>query len=521
MITDRETNFVYFSSLIRKDARYSSFWKRLERVLSEKKIRYSFIENTRDIWCRDYMPVQTGVNKFIQFDYFPDYCLSPKYIAKLTIQSDVRLNHPMDAKHVELVIDGGNIVKSASHIILTEKVLKDNPKFSKESILAILKKELQIEHIHLIPQVPYDITGHADGMVRFMNDSDLLVADYSGGSKSWKARMDKALEKTGLNIIPFPAETTNEKNEDGDYTAKGVYINFMQIGNYILLPQFGLNMDEIALDYTKQLYPHDEVIPIDSNEIALDGGVLNCISWNVQTITNINKLKMTQEELEELQRFDALIKEQSKEELKGAERMLKSPVSWEQARDQTHRIQKEVREIRKLRLRELLKLNDLKTEDTLVQRFDEIAKLLFSEYHIEKGEDRYDFLEIEFYYYTKQHKDIITYPRNVEAGEWFFHTSGVDITFESKCNDVEIKPGVRTPENDYFGGILIRSLLKNNAEAITGPQKCTWVLFDSFDALSEPHKEKWPLIVGNRKKKCSITKTQRWIPYKEETLENR
>jgi agmatine deiminase len=77
MITDIETNFVYFSSLIKKDARYSSFWKRLESVLSEKKISYSFIENTRDIWCRDYMPVQTGVNKFIQFDYYPDYCRHP------------------------------------------------------------------------------------------------------------------------------------------------------------------------------------------------------------------------------------------------------------------------------------------------------------------------------------------------------------------------------------------------------------------------------------------------------------
>jgi agmatine deiminase len=153
----------------------------------------------------------------------------------------------MNSKHVKLVIDGGNIVKSASHVILTGKVLKDNPKFGKESILAILKEELQTEHIHLIPQVPYDITGHADRMVRFMSDADLLVADYSGESKSWKARMDKALEKTGLNIIPFPAETVNEKNEDGDYTAKGVYINFMQIGNYILFPQFGLNMDELKI----------------------------------------------------------------------------------------------------------------------------------------------------------------------------------------------------------------------------------------------------------------------------------
>ena len=45
----------------------------------------------------------------------------------------------------------------------------------------------------------------------------------------------------------------------------------MQLEDYILFPQFGLNMDEIALDYTKDLFPHCEVIPINSNEIALDG----------------------------------------------------------------------------------------------------------------------------------------------------------------------------------------------------------------------------------------------------------
>ena len=126
------------------------------------------------------------------------------------------------------------------------------------------------------------MTGHADGMVRFMNDTDLLVADYSNESKSWQDKMNKALENISLNIIPFPAEFVDEKNDDGDYTAKGIYINFMQLEDCILFPQFGLNMDEVALDYAKDLFPYCEVIPINSNEIALDGGVLNCITWNIK-----------------------------------------------------------------------------------------------------------------------------------------------------------------------------------------------------------------------------------------------
>lgn len=41
--------------------------------------------------------------------------------------------------------------------------------------------------------------------------------------------MDKALDKTGLNIIQYPAKTTEERNQDGDYTAKGTYINFYNL----------------------------------------------------------------------------------------------------------------------------------------------------------------------------------------------------------------------------------------------------------------------------------------------------
>lgn len=282
MITDKDTDFVYFSSLIKELDQYTPFWKRLNTILTEKKINYGFIENTRDIWCRDYMPIQLNVNQFVQFEFFPDYYLSPQYISKLTIPSEVRTNEKKDLKYINLVIDGGNFIKSTSDVILTEKVLKENHRLSKEAIITLLKKEIHLDNIYLIPQLPYDITGHADGMVRFISNTDLLVADYSNESKSWRTRMDKALDKTGLNIIQYPAKTTEERNQDGDYTAKGTYINFLQFENYILLPQFGLDTDDLAFIRTKELFPNYQVIPVNSNEIATNGGVLNCITWNIK-----------------------------------------------------------------------------------------------------------------------------------------------------------------------------------------------------------------------------------------------
>lgn len=42
-------------------------------VLHKSNVKYAFLKGTKDIWCRDYMPVQTESGKFIQFKYNPSY----------------------------------------------------------------------------------------------------------------------------------------------------------------------------------------------------------------------------------------------------------------------------------------------------------------------------------------------------------------------------------------------------------------------------------------------------------------
>jgi hypothetical protein len=141
-----------------------------------------------------------------------------------------------------------------------------------------------------------DISGHADGMVRFLDDKTLLVSDYSYYPSFWKKKMDEALNKTGLKIIPFPSADYQEKNEDGDYTAIGIYINFAQIGKNILFPIFELPEDIEALDCIKTLYPGCNIIPVNSRDIAQGGGVLNCITWNIKIVPTMTLSKQVKKE---------------------------------------------------------------------------------------------------------------------------------------------------------------------------------------------------------------------------------
>jgi len=121
------------------------------------------------------------------------------------------------------------------------------------------------------------------------------------------------------------------------------------------------------------------------------------------------------------------------------------------------------------------------------EAFASIAQDLLTHYIIQKGEAKYRITDIEFYLYHDGHKDIITYPRICTAGSWFFHSSGVDITFESDVFFPKNSKKPRLTSNAFFGGILIRGIEKivpgGKNEPIKGPMLSCDELFDQFDAF--------------------------------------
>jgi hypothetical protein len=131
------------------------------------------------------------------------------------------------------------------------------------------------------------------------------------------------------------------------------------------------------------------------------------------------------------------------------------------------------------------------TEDNANERFEEIANALFHNYEIKKGDKKYDFVELEFYCYSDEHKDIMTYPRDTAVGEWFIHYSGEDIAFKSKKEDkTNINPKHKDVEiNVSGGGILIRIIQEkvnpddpDNPKRTSGPDFTFCALFDHIDS---------------------------------------
>jgi hypothetical protein len=118
-------------------------------------------------------------------------------------------------------------------------------------------------------------------------------------------------------------------------------------------------------------------------------------------------------------------------------------------------------------LQEPLKVLEKSCPDACFKR---IAEELINNYCINCDGKEFYLAEIEFYYYQNNSKGIMKEPWNMvtyartgkNAGELFFHLSGVDICFDSSYENGSAQ----------FGGILIRSVIDEENKLFTGPLNC-------------------------------------------------
>jgi len=89
---------------------YTDFLNKINIVLMSNHVSYQFLWGTKDIWVRDFMPVQAGQNKYVQFVYDPDY-LKGKWSYLKSDPWKVTVNLDIAPLRSNLVIDGGNVIR--------------------------------------------------------------------------------------------------------------------------------------------------------------------------------------------------------------------------------------------------------------------------------------------------------------------------------------------------------------------------------------------------------------------------
>lgn len=278
MITDHQTNTVYFSNLVPED--FPKQFDELTRIIEASGYRVKLLAETYDYYCRDYMPVQVAENDFVQFVFRPKAYFDKKQYGEITNPVLTGLvNHLHPPRYSPLILDGGNVIKAKDKVLVTDRVFKDNLyQFGSETgIINQLEKDLKCKVI-IIPEYPNEMTGHADGLIRFIDDETVFINEtYAEPEKDWLDNFLCTLTENNLLHIKLPCPMNGKQ-----ITAEGLYINYLHVGNLVVVPQFKRKEDKIALQTFNEIFGNIySVVPFDARWIAKHGGVLNCVSWTI------------------------------------------------------------------------------------------------------------------------------------------------------------------------------------------------------------------------------------------------
>lgn len=284
MITDIETNKVFLSEVLQTDQRFANTCLEITEILQAFQVNFEFLANTRDIWARDYMPVQVSDHRFIEFRYDPDYLQGEENRIYKTYTDIVCDALGLKTIKSDIVLDGGNVIKAKNCVILTDKVLVENEGiYTTEEITEKLKQLFEVERIVLIPwDKKNDFYGHADGMIRFITENKVLLQGYFDTyPQKYKEQLFTVLKENNLEWESLKFDVPRQ-----DLNRNWAYLNFLQTKDLIIMPKLGIDEDEQAFSQMKSIFPdyaeRCRIFQVDMSPVVEEGGALNCISWTIK-----------------------------------------------------------------------------------------------------------------------------------------------------------------------------------------------------------------------------------------------
>ncbi|MBQ0024831.1 MAG: agmatine deiminase family protein [Bacteroidales bacterium] len=282
MIPESLSNRVYFSALLPEVCPVT--YNGLVNILDRYGVPHSLLDGTKDIWCRDYMPIQTIDNRFVLFRYEPDYLLdTARHKASITDNSVagryVGTSYMEDSRGIK--IDGGNVVHNGCKVIMTAKVFEENPQWMSRDLIEHLTRTFGADIIFL-PWDTHEIYGHTDGIVRFIDEDTVLMTNYAQFDPDMAARFRRILKAHFKNVHELSFKPTKP------HKYSWAYINWLQTDKVLILPKFNIPEDQEAYDQISKLMPHykGRIEMVDATDLIRYEGGLNCASWTLYDTPN-------------------------------------------------------------------------------------------------------------------------------------------------------------------------------------------------------------------------------------------
>ncbi len=251
---------------------------------------------TNDAWARDYAPTfaidSRGELVAVDWKYnawggkYPPYGLDQQ-VAK-------RVAEYLGITHVtpQLCFEGGAIEVNDCGVLLCTRSCALDPNRNKgmdlSQVESILKRYLGVKVCLWLTGDAIegdDTDGHIDQIARFANPTTIVVASAAGlegaqfeGLTRNHQDLQQELELNGLEhyqLVPLPLPSPFR------FCGRVIpasYCNFLITNESVLVPQFGVDEDEQALQILAPLFPNRLIIGLASKNLAVGLGSFHCLS---------------------------------------------------------------------------------------------------------------------------------------------------------------------------------------------------------------------------------------------------
>lgn len=251
-----------------------------------------FMHPSNDVWCRDHGPaflVKDNKKMIVSWEF---NAWGDKYPADLDNQIPEKIAkfYKLPLVKPGIVMEGGSVDFNGKGTVLTTSACllnkNRNPHLSKQQI------EEYLHNFYCVDQVLWlgdgiagdDTDGHVDDITRFINeDTVVTVVESKKKDANYKILQDNLAELRKMRLLNGKQLNIVELPMPDPVVYKGTrlpasYANFYFTNTAVVMPTFGCDNDEVAIDILSEVITDRPVIGIDSTEIVWGLGSFHCLS---------------------------------------------------------------------------------------------------------------------------------------------------------------------------------------------------------------------------------------------------
>ncbi|KGD63886.1 peptidyl-arginine deiminase family protein [Alcanivorax nanhaiticus] len=277
--------------------RNESLHNRIQRLVAQRGISAErlklVIADYNDTWARDFGPLAVEIDESVELLDYTFTGWGGKFDASRDNALNSALPWSLPLRPQQLVLEGGAVdTDGLGHLLTTRHCLRNpnrNPTLSEQELTDLLKAQLGVKDIWWLDHGELegdDTDAHVDTLARFVDARTLAYVQCTDSSDSHYPalqRMEQELQALAhahhLTLVPLPLPTAQYSREGERLPA--TYANFLITNEKILLPVYGCETDQPAMDALAAVAGERTVTPVNCRVLIEQHGSLHCVTMQL------------------------------------------------------------------------------------------------------------------------------------------------------------------------------------------------------------------------------------------------